>query len=309
MSLPASRTEPDRPHHAVWPSRLPRELVVPETSLWFNLEVSARRYPNKPACLFFGSALTYRDLKAQAEAVAGWLQRHGVAKGDRVLLYLQNCPQFLVAFYAILRADAVVVPVNPMNRADEFAHYITDPEARVAICAADLAPVVMTANAAVPAAQRLLHVLAVRYADVLPAGAIPEDEKPAPALLDWLLADPPLPAGCSRWVDALAAGLRPREHEARPDDLAVLPYTSGTTGLPKGCMHTHRTLMPNTIAGGMWGHASAERIGLAVVPMFHVTGMLYGVLSPVYLGMTTVVMPRWDRELAGRLISRHRVTH
>ncbi|MED5618681.1 long-chain fatty acid--CoA ligase [Ideonella sp. BN130291] len=302
-------SSPVRPHHAIWPRRLPRALTVPQTSLWFNLEVSARRYPDKAGYVFFGRELRFAELMAQAEAIAGWLQSRGVKKGDRVLLYMQNCPQYIVGYYAILRADAVVVPVNPMNRADEFGHYIVDPEARVALCSADLAGIVAQANAALPEAQRLQHLLVARYADALPETGIPEDQKPSPALLDWLLSDPPLPAGCTRWQDALAAGLQPGPHTAQVDDLAVLPYTSGTTGLPKGCMHTHRTLLSNTVGGGLWSHASAETVTLAVVPLFHITGMLYGVLGPVYLGCTAVLMPRWDRELAGRLISRYRVTH
>lgn len=305
-----------RPHHAIWPARLPRELTVPATSLWFNLEVAAARYPDKPAYVFFGRVLTYGELKRQAEALAGWLRARGVAKGDRVLLFMQNCPQFVVAAYAVFRADAAVVPVNPMNRADEFTHYITDPAARVAITSADLAATVAEANARVPAAQRLQHLLVARFADTMPEGGPaalkPEDTPPA-AMLAWLTAEHPLPPAdtlaCERWADALAAGHAPGPHTAGPDDLAALPYTSGTTGLPKGCLHTHRTLMSNTIGGGLWGFASAESTGLGVVPMFHITGFLYGVLGPVYLGMTVVVMPRWDRELAGRWISRWRVTH
>ncbi len=297
-----------RPHHASWPTRLPRELTVPATSLWFNLEVSAARYPDKPAYVFLGRALTYRDLKAQAEAVAGWLQGQGVKKGDRVLLFMQNCPQYAAAFYGVLRADAVVVPVNPMNRADEFTHYITDPAARVAITSADLTAIVHEANGRVPEAQRLQQVLVTRFTDAMPADLDPA-EAPAEPILQWLRSDPALPPGCTRWADALAAGLRPGPHTAQPDDLAVLPYTSGTTGLPKGCMHSHRTLMANAIGGGLWGHGSAESVSLAVVPMFHITGMMYGVLGNVYGGSTAIVMPRWDRELAGRLISRHKVTH
>jgi fatty-acyl-CoA synthase len=226
-----------------------------------------------------------------------------------VLLYMQNCPQYVVAFYAIVRADAVVVPVNPMNRADEFGHYITDPQAQVAIVGADLAAIAAQADAALPPAERLRALLVARYADALPPEGIAADEQPAPALLDWLLADPALPAGATRWADALGAGRVPRPHTAEPDDLVVLPYTSGTTGLPKGCMHTHRTLMPNIVGGGLWGHADASSVSLGVVPFFHVTGMMYGVLAPVWGGSTVIILPRWDRELAGRLIFRHQVTH
>ncbi len=298
----------ERPHHKIWPKRLPREVAVPQTSLWFNLEVSAARYPDKPAFLFFGKPLPYAELKAQAERLAGWLQAQGVSAGDRVALYLQNCPQFVVALYAIFRANAVAVPVNPMNRADEFGHYITDPETKVVICAADLAGFVAEADAALPPAQRLKAVLVTRYCDTMPQGALDPAEAPNPAIEQWLRADPPLPAGTTRWNDALAAGQVPGPHSAGPDDLALLPYTSGTTGLPKGCMHTHRTLMHNAVTG-QWTNSGTETVGLGVVPMFHITGMMLCALGTVYAGATLVLMPRWDRELAGRLFARHGITH
>jgi fatty-acyl-CoA synthase len=209
----------------------------------------------------------------------------------------------------VQRADAVVVPVNPMNRADELGHYITDPEARFAITSADLAGVLAEANGRLPEAARLQCIVATRLCDTMP-DVLDEAERPAPAILEWLRADPPLPPGCTRYVDALAAGLAPAGPScAGPDDLALLPYTSGTTGLPKGCMHTHRTLMANVAGGGLWSFASTESVALAVVPMFHITGMMYSVLGNIYLGSTSVLMPRWDRELAGRLISRYHVTH
>jgi fatty-acyl-CoA synthase len=291
-----------------WPPRLPRELVLPQTTLWFNLEVSAQRYPDKPAYIFFGQPLTFSQLRQQALALAGWLQQEGVGKGDRVLLFMQNCPQFVVAFYAVQRADAVVVPVNPMNRADEFVHYITDAQARVALTTADLAHVVEQANGQVDPGLRLTRVLATRLAEAMPSQLDPE-ERPSEAMLQWLLSDPTLPPGCVRWADALAAGFVPGPRTAKADDMALLPYTSGTTGLPKGCVHTHRTLAPNIVGSALWGHASAETVSLGVVPMFHITGMMYSVLSSVYLGSTIVLMPRWDRELAGRQISRYRVSH
>jgi fatty-acyl-CoA synthase len=303
---------------AYWPARLPRQLVLPEVTLWDNLAVTAARYPGKAAYRYLGRELTWRELHAQAERVAGWLQARGVAPGDRVVVLMQNSPQFVAATYGVLRAQAVVVPVNPMNRADELGHYIADPQARVAIVAADLAGPLAQADAALPEGQRLRHALVVRYADAMPAGPeLDPAECPPPAVLAWLHAEVPLPvttqgtpdARFERWATAFADAPQPGPYDGRPDDLALLPYTSGTTGLPKGCLHTHRTLMPNVVGGAQWGLLSAESVSLGVVPMFHITGFVYGVLSPAWTGSTVVVMPRWDRELAGRLIARHRVTH
>ncbi len=298
----------DRPHFKVWPKRLPKALSIPDTSLWANLEVSALRWPDKPAYVFFGRTTTFRELKRNAEAIAGWLQAEGVQAGDRVAVFMQNCPQFATALYGALRANAVVVPVNPMNRADELTHYITDPDTRVIVCSADLAGIVEQAQQALPEARRVRRVLVSRYADALPAGTIEPVQAPSEAMDAWLRADTPLPAGCVRWADALGAGHAPGPHTAQADDLALLPYTSGTTGLPKGCMHTHRTLMANAVSG-QWGYAGPETVSLGVVPMFHITGMMYNVLGNVAGGSTVVLMPRWDRELAGRLISHWKISH
>ena len=312
MNTAVSELPSAAPHLAIWPKRLPRELSVPRTSLWFNLDVAARRYPDKAAYLFFGRALSFVQLHGQATALAGWLQSVGVGAGDRVALFMQNCPQFSTACYAVWRANAVLVPVNPMNRAEEFKHYIADPQTKVVICSADLAPIVHAANDALPPQQRARQVLIARYADALPAGEIEPDQAPPAAMEKWLRSAPPLGAATHAqstvWSDALAQGHEPGPHAAQPDDLAMLPYTSGTTGLPKGCMHTHATLMPNAV-GGQWSHAGPETVSLAVVPMFHITGMVYSVLACVYSGSTCVIMPRWDRELAGRLISHCRITH
>lgn len=306
----APAADPTR-HFAFWPKRLPRAIDTPDTSLWANLDITHRRYPQRPAFVFFDRVIRYAELYAAVERLAGWLQRvAGVQKGDRVALCLQNSPQFVIAYYAVLRADAVVVPVNPMNKAAELTHYITDPAARVAIVGSDLADAWIAANAEVT--QRdphlaLQHLLVTRYCDEMTDGALPASGVPD-AWRAWLDLPVALPPYGHHWRDAMATQYTPSPATAAADDLAVLPYTSGTTGLPKGCMHSHRTLMHNVVAGALWANASSAQVSLAVVPMFHITGMLYGLHVSIYLGACAVIMPRWDRDVAGRLISRYRVT-
>lgn len=302
----------DRPHHKSWPKRLPHSLTVPATSLWDNLAISARRYPDKAAIVFFGRRYPYAELQRQAERLAARLHAMGVRKGDRVVLDMQNCPQLVIAHFAILRANAVVVPVNPMNRAEELKHYIVDPDAKVAITTADLAAEIARADAELPQEQRLAHLVVTQFTDAFDpaapdAGPMPEAWKP------WLLtrhALPDLASGrVTAWTEALANDLPLPPLEVGPADLAVLPYTSGTTGNPKGCMHPHRSLLHNAMASSLWGNATPEAVTLLVVPMFHITGMVSVMHSNIYTGSTLVMMPRWDRDVAGWLISNWRVTN
>jgi fatty-acyl-CoA synthase len=302
---------PERPHHRFWPKRLPFAMTPPQTSLWDNLAISARRFPDKAALVFFGRVLSYAQLAAAAERLAARLHALGVRKGDRVMLDMQNCPQLVIAHFAILRANAVVVPVNPMNRAEELKHYITDPDAKVAIVTGDVAGEVAKADAQLAPEQRLAHLIVTQYTDAFDADATGPEAPPA-VWADWLLTRHPLPVLASGavmdWNAALDNDLPPPALEVGPEDLAVLPYTSGTTGLPKGCMHPHRSLMHNAVASAAWGSGTSENVTLLVVPMFHITGMVSVMHSSIYTAATIVLMPRWDRELAGRLISRRKVT-
>ena len=299
-------------HYKFWPKRLPHAITLPATSLWDNLETSARRYPDKPALVFFGTVLSYSALLQKAERLAQCLRGLGVEKGDRVVLCMQNCPQLVIAHFAILRANAVVVPVNPMNRAEELKHYITDPDARVAITTADLGAELARASNALDAKDRLAHLVVTHFTDAFDANVSGDDAPPA-AWNAWLLTRHALPAldggQVLDWSQAMSADGELPELLVGPSDLAILPYTSGTTGLPKGCMHPHSSIMHNAVASGLWGNGSAENVVLVVVPMFHITGMVSVMHTSIRGGATLIVMPRWDRDLAGRLISRWKVTH
>ena len=301
-------------HAAGWPARLPMQMTPPATSLWMNLVISAWRYPDRTALVFMGKRWTYKALLAACEQLAGHLARLGVKKGDRVVLDMQNCPQLIITHFAILRLDAVVVPVNPMNKAQELEHYITDPDVKVAVTTADLAPELAQASARLPANLQLAHLVVTQFTDVFNPDELAAEEMPV-AWREWLLPQRALPALAGGQVHAwselmqLPHGQTLPEVSGQSDDLAILPYTSGTTGLPKGCMHTHGTVMHNAMASGAWGNGTPENVTLCVVPMFHITGMVSLMHSNIFAGASLVLMPRWDRDVAGYLISRYRVTH
>ena len=301
-----------KPHYAHWPLRVPHAFTPPQTTLWDNLAISAQRFPDKDALVFLGRTLSYRELLQQSERIAAWLAASGVKQGDRVLLYMQNCPQWVAAHFGILRANAVVVPVNPMNRAKELEHYISDAGAVVAITSADLAGEMGAASRSVPSGQGLQHVLVTRFTDAFDESALADPVLPA-SWHGWLTSPhSPSPATGPKlhhWTDVLQNSLPVPDYAVTPDDLAVLPYTSGTTGLPKGCMHPHRSIMHNAMSSCMWNHATHEHIALCVVPLFHITGMVAVMHACIYAGSTIVLMPRWDREYAGQLISQWRVSH
>ena len=297
----ASTSQPYR--SPAWPAGLPASLHAPRTSLFYNLEVAARRYPDKTAIQYFGTAISYAALLDEVERMAGYLQHTcGIQPGDRVVLFSQNCPQFIAAYYAILRAEAVVVPANPMWLEAELEHVVADSGAVAVFCGSELYDRVAPLHG-----KALRHVIVHHYAGMLhDDGGLPVPawlREPAPAL-----SAAPSGAMPVTWEAACNAGQLPRPHEAGYDTLCMLAYTSGTTGNPKGCMHTHGTMMSSAVGSQVWRSSTPEAVVLAVAPMFHLLGMQNCMHSPIYLGATVVLMPRWERSLAADLIERYRVS-
>ena len=286
-------------HFKFWPRHALHELQAPATNLFYNLEVSARRYPDKPAFVCYDNALTFPQLEEEATRLAGYLeQRCGVAPGYRVLLYMQNSLQFVIAYYGILRANAVVVPLNPMYLTQELERCARDAGARTAIVAQELYPRIAPLLGA-----QLEHLVLATYSDYLKAPT----ELAVPDFISAKRLEVTHPQVVA-WERALAAALRPGPLTQGSDDLAVMPYTSGTTGEPKGCMHTHRTTMHTTVGSMTWFALQPEMTTLGLAPFFHVTGMQGSMNGTIYLGSTVVLLPRWDREVAAQCVQRYRVT-
>jgi fatty-acyl-CoA synthase len=286
-------------HFKFWPAHAMHQLIAPATNLFYNAEVSARRYPDKPFLVYYDTPVSFSAFHDEAERVAGFLeQKCGVRKGDRVLLLMQNSPQFMIGYYGILRANAVVVPLNPMNLTQEILSYAKDAGAATMLVSQELYPRVEPLLKSAD----LKHVIVAAYSDYL-------KESTTLAVPDFISApriDYQAP-GLSLWKDVLASNLKPGPLTAGPDDLCVMPYTSGTTGQPKGCMHTHRTVMHTTVASMQWFALQPEMTLLAVAPMFHVTGMQGGMNGPLFIGNTMVLLPRWDREVAAQCVERYKI--
>lgn len=202
--------------YTLWPKQFPMSLIVPKTTLCYNLEVAARRYPDKTAIIFYDPRITYAEFHRLVEALAGFLQhRCKVERADRVLLALQNSPQFLIGYYVILRADAVVVPVSPMNVTGELDHYFDDSGARTAIVGDELWPQFEPLLGS-----RFGHAVLAAYSDYLTE----QTSLPIPEFL----ADKHhsyTPAGVYPWMDALSANITRRPASAVTDDLCAILYT------------------------------------------------------------------------------------
>ncbi|MFC3609348.1 long-chain-fatty-acid--CoA ligase [Stutzerimonas tarimensis] len=288
-------------HQQFWPRGLPATLHAPLTTLPQNLAVSAARYPERAAVIFYDGVLTYAELSRQVLAMAGYLQqRCGVARGDRVLLVSQNCPQFVVAYHAIMQIGAIAVPVNAMCIANELDYLASDSGAHVAFAASELL------ECALPclASGRLRQVIVHRYAEYVG----PETDLELPEWICAAEAEVPAKVGITLWREALAANLAAEPVATDYDDPCLLPYTSGTTGKPKGCIHTHRTVNAAVHGSVLWRKLHAETVFLGVAPMFHLLGMQNCMNLPVYLGATVVMLPRWNRDVAAVLIERYRVS-
>ncbi|MET0334422.1 MAG: long-chain-fatty-acid--CoA ligase, partial [Rhizobacter sp.] len=194
-------------------------------------------------------------------------------------------------------------PVNPMNMTDELRHYVADANATTAFVPQDLYAQMQPLLARDGQAGGLEHLIVVTYSDYLKC---PTDLTVPPFVAEprKIFAD----KGSIAWHEVLTKNLRPGPLTTGPEDLCVMPYTSGTTGHPKGCMHTHRSTMSTLVGGVHWFNRTQDSVFLSVLPYFHVTGMSGSMNGPMYVGATIVILPRWDRDAAIELMQRYRVT-
>lgn len=273
----------------------------PQQPLHEYLRAHARERGDHPACIWYGRAMSYAELDAASDAFAARLQAIGVKKGEPVVLFLNNCPQYLVAHFGIQKIGAIVCPSGPLNKEHELAYQVNDLKARVIVAASSLLPVVDK----VRAQSALAHVFVVHYADLLP-------EAPAldlPADLVAAQKEPrQLPQGCEDFLTVMKSGARPADVALSMDDVALMTYTSGTTGLPKGAMLSYGNALFKTRAAADCNGVAASDVLLSIAPLYHIAGMLMGVNVPVLTGATSVLLHRFEPRAVLQAIERYRVS-
>lgn len=294
-------------HSSIWPDSVPDRpyYVHGEASLSTYLQSWARQEPERTAIVFYGARISYAELNALSDCCAALLARHGVHAGDRVAVIMGNCPQFLIAFHGILKLGAVYVPVNPMFKEAELVHELGDAGARVAIAVDYFAPLLM----AVKDRLGLESVFTTRLGEMLPA-------QPELSLPSDLLRDPVATPGTLDFLQELERCTASAPQVAPDlDAIAALNYTGGTTGLPKGCIHTQRHMLYTsaaacTAAGFIQpGEPTADNVMLSFIPLFWIAGENGGLLFPLFTGSTLVLLTRWDALAVMQAIERYRVRH
>jgi len=261
----------ERPWLKHYEPLVPPHLEYPRRPLHTNLEETARKYPDATATVFMDARLTYARLSALVDRFAAALQGLGVKKGDRVAVYLANCPQFIVGYYGALKAGAIVVPFNPLYSAREVEHQLRDSGAETMLAMSRFYPIVKQVRARTalkhliltnikeyfPPVVRLLFTLARerKYGDRQDIGGEPD----TCWFQDLLARSPAAPAPV----------------DITPADTAVLLYTGGTTGVPKGAELAHSNIMANAVMCRAWTHdiREAAEIGLVALPLYHSFGM------------------------------------
>lgn len=255
--------------------------------------------PDRPAIIWYGREISYAELDRLSDACAALLAAMGVRQGDRVALFMQNCPQYIIAHFGIQKLGAIVCPCSPLFKSHELGYQLADLEPAVVIAADVLYPILDS----VREQARIREVLLVHYQDLLPPSPtypVPDEIRTPRAIAD---------SAMDFLARIKAPPLKPAAPVLAMDDVAMLIYTSGTTGRPKGAMLTHGNVLFKTEGTVRFMGIRDSDVHLAIPPLYHISGMLCGFDIPLFSGGTIILHYRFDALSALISIERHRVSY
>lgn len=300
--------DPPRPWIASYAEGVPDDLEPVSGSLIDIVAASAADYPDAPALQFFGRTTSYRDLQEQIERAAAGLRAQGVKAGDPVAIVLPNCPQHIVAFYAILRLGAVVIEHNPLYTPRELRKQFEDHGAKHAIVWSKVVGTVQE----FPADLAVTSLVSVDITTAMPLRTRLALRLPIKKARESRAALTERVSGAISWSDIVGFEPLPATHP-RPatDDLALIQYTSGTTATPKGASLTHRNLLSNAAQARAWVPSIVRGDGCvvyAVLPMFHAYGLTLCLTFAMSMGARLVLFPRFDPDMVLEVTKKHPAT-
>jgi long-chain acyl-CoA synthetase len=300
--------DPPRPWIASYAEGVPEDLAPVTGSLVDIVDASARDYPDAAALQFFGRETSYRSLHEQIERAAAGLRELGVKAGDPVAIVLPNCPQHIVAFYAVLRLGAVVIEHNPLYTPRELRKQFEDHGAKHAIVWTKVVATVQE----FPADLAVTGLVSVDVIKAMPFGTRMALKLPIAKARESRAALTERVSGTVPWEQIVGAAPLPASHP-RPatDDLALIQYTSGTTGTPKGAALTHRNLLSNAAQARAWVPSIVRGDGCvvyAVLPMFHAYGLTLCLTFAMSMGARLVLFPRFDPDMVLDVAKKHPAT-
>ena len=300
--------EPPRPWIASYAEGVPDDLEPVTGSLVDIVEASARDFPDAPALQFFGRTTSYRDLNVAIERAAAGLRDQGVSAGDAVAIVLPNCPQHIVAFYAILRLGAVVVEHNPLYTPRELRKQFEDHGAKHAIVWTKVVGLIQD----FPADLAVTSLISVDITKAMPFGTRLALTLPIAKAREARTALHERVSGTVTWESIVGTPPLPASHpKPATDDLALIQYTSGTTGTPKGASLTHRNLLSNAAQARAWVPSIVRGHGCvvyAVLPMFHAYGLTLCLTFAMSMGARLVLFPRFDPDMVLEVTKKHPAT-
>ncbi len=303
-----STFQPPRPWVASYAAGVPEDLAPVSGSLIDIVAASARDYPDAPALQFFGRETTYAQLQEAIDRAAAGLRDRGVRAGDPVAIVLPNCPQHIVAFYAVLRLGAVVVEHNPLYTPRELRKQFEDHGAKHAIVWNKVVATVQEFPTDL-AVSTLISVDVTRSMPFLTRFAL---RLPVTKARESRAALTEKVRGTVPWETLLSAAPLPASHPSpSTDDLAIIQYTSGTTGTPKGAALTHRNLLANAAQAQAWVPSIQRGKGCvvyAVLPMFHAYGLTLCLTFAMSMGARLVLFPKFDPDLVLDVMKKHPAT-
>lgn len=300
--------DPPRPWIASYAAGVPADLDPVSGSLVDIVEASARDYPDAPALQFFGRETTYRQLDEAIARAAQGLKLMGVRAGDPVAIVLPNCPQHIVAFYAILRLGAVVVEHNPLYTPRELRKQFEDHGAKHAIVWTKVVATVQE----FPDDLTVPNLISVNVIKAMPLGTRLALKLPIRKARESREALHESVSGTTTWEELVGSDPLPSSHpKPATDDLAIIQYTSGTTGTPKGASLTHRNLLSNAAQARAWVPSIQRGKGCvvyAVLPMFHAYGLTLCLTFAMSMGARLVLFPRFDPDMVLEVTKKHPAT-